>query len=100
LVTIYLQQVKALFDELTATGRSILFANVNLYVFCGLRGEFKELVTSLSTRAYPLSYVDLHSHLLTHEFLHKSSFQSMDAAVTASLLPMLTQPSSALVAQR
>jgi len=41
-------------------------------MFRGFRGEFKDLVTSLITKTEPLSYTDLHSHLLTHEFLHKS----------------------------
>jgi hypothetical protein len=58
----------------------------NLYVF---RGEFKDLVMSLITKAEPLSYVNLHNHLLTYEFLHKNSFHSMDAApsLLSSSLP-------------
>jgi hypothetical protein len=79
-VSIYMQQAKSLFDELTADGRPMSLEDFNLYVFRGLRGEFKDLVTSLITKAEPLSYADLHSHLLTHEFLHKNSFHSMDAA--------------------
>ena len=62
----------------------------NLYVFHGLRGEFKDLVTSLITKAEPLSYTDLYSHLLTHEFLHKNSFHSM--AVGSSSSPLPQQP--------
>jgi hypothetical protein len=50
-----------------------------LYVFRGLRGEFKDLVTSLITKAEPLSYADFHNHLFTHEFLHKNSLHFMDA---------------------
>jgi hypothetical protein len=77
----------------------------NLYVFCSLRGEFKDLVTSLITKAKLLSYVDLHSHLLTHEFLHKNSFHSMDVApsLLSSSLPQqppllsTPQPSAHLV---
>ena len=65
----YMQQAKSLFDELAAAGRPMSLEDFNLYVFRGLRGEFKDLVTSLITKAEPLSYVDLHSHLLTHEFL-------------------------------
>jgi hypothetical protein len=68
-----MQKAKALFDELAAAGRPVSLEDFNLYVFRGLRGEFKDLVTSLITKAEPLSYADLHSHLLTHEFLHKSS---------------------------
>ena len=69
---------------------------ISIYMcFRGLRGEFKDLVTSLITKAEPLSYANLHSHLLTHEFLHKSS-----AAIHAPLLPTPNTPSSALVTQR
>jgi len=41
------------------------------------------------TKAEPLSYADLHSHLLTHEFLHKSSLPSL-----AANPPLLPTPSS------
>jgi len=69
---------------------------ISIYMcFRGLRGEFKDLVTSLITKAEPLSYADLHSHLLTHEFFHKSS-----AAIHAPLLPIPSTPPSALVEQR
>jgi hypothetical protein len=79
-VSIYMQQAKSLFDELAAAGRPMSLEDFNLYVFRGLRGEFKELVTSLITKAESLLYDDLHSHLLTHEFLHKNSFHSMTTA--------------------
>jgi hypothetical protein len=94
-VTQFMQKAKALFDELAAVGRPVSLEDFNLYVFRGLRGEFKDLVTSLITKAEPLSYADLHSHLLIHEFFHKSS-----AAIHAPLLPTPSIPSSALIAQR
>jgi hypothetical protein len=86
-VSIYMQQAKSLFDELAAAGRPMSLEDFNLYVF---RGEFKDLVTSLITKAEPLSHVDLHNHLLTHEFLHKKSFHSIVAApslLSSSSLP-------------
>ena len=89
-VSIYMQQAKSLFDELAAASRLMSLEDFNLYVFRGLRGEFKDLVTSLITKAEPLSYVDLHIHLLTYEFLHKNSFHSMSAApslLSSSSLP-------------
>jgi len=49
--------------------------------------------------SFPLSDTDLYSHFLTYEFLHKSSLQSMGAAVTTPLLPKPAQPSSVLVAR-
>ena len=90
-VSMYMQQAKSLFDELAAAGRPMSLEDFNLYVFHGLRGEFKDLVTSLITKAEPLSYADLHSHLLTHEFLHKNSFHSM--AVGSSSSPLLSSSS-------
>jgi len=49
IVTLYLQRPKGLFDELVATGKPISLTDFNLCVFQGLRGEFQDLVTSLST---------------------------------------------------
>jgi hypothetical protein len=63
----FMQKAKALFDELAAVGRPVSLEDFNLYVFHGLRGECKDLVTSLMTMAKPLSYANLHSHLLAHE---------------------------------
>ena len=85
LVSIYMQQTKSLFDELATAGCPMSLEDFNLYMFRGLCGEYKDLVTSLITKAKSLSYANLHSHLLTYEFLHKNSLQSID--VTASLLP-------------
>jgi hypothetical protein len=85
-----MQQAKSLFDELAAAGRPMSLEDFNLYMFRGLRGEFKDLVTSLITKAELLSYVDLHSHFLTHEFLHKNPFHSMAAA--PSLLSFFSLP--------
>jgi hypothetical protein len=61
-----MQLAKSLFDELAAASRPISFEDFNLYVICGLCGEFKDLVTSLVTKKKLLSYTDLHNHLLTH----------------------------------
>jgi hypothetical protein len=40
-VTQFIQKAKALFDELVVAGWPISLEDFNLYVFCGLRGEFK-----------------------------------------------------------
>jgi hypothetical protein len=80
-----MQHIKSLFDELVAVGQPLSLEDFNLYIFRGLRGEFKDLVTSLVTKAKPLLYVDLHNHILTHKFLHKTSFQPLTA--NSPLLP-------------
>ncbi|KAJ6340305.1 hypothetical protein OIU77_008126 [Salix suchowensis] len=76
-VTLYLQRAKGLFDELAAAGRPISLTDFNLYVFRGLRGDFRDLVTTLSTKAEPLSYYELHDHLSTHEFIHRNRLCSL-----------------------
>jgi len=89
-VSLYMQQAKSLFDKLAVASRPMSLKDFNLYVFRGLHGEFKDLVRSLITKAEPLSYADLHSHLFTHKFLHKNSFHSMVAApslMSSSSLP-------------
>jgi len=95
-----MQKAKALFDELATVGRPIFLEDFNLYVFCGLQGEFKDLITSLVTKVKPLSYANLYSHLLTHEFLHKTSLSSMGSAViNPSLLPMPNTPTTTFFSQ-
>ena len=79
-----MQKAKALFDELVTAGRPISLAECNLYVFRGLHNEFNDLVTCLSTKDAPISYTNLHSSLLTHEFFHKASLQP---SIIALLLP-------------
>jgi len=83
---------------LAAAGGPISLTYFNLYVFRGLHGEFRDLVTSLSTKADPLSYSELHSHLSTHEFIHRSSVSS--SLTTAPMLPTPAQPLSIYAAQR
>jgi hypothetical protein len=93
-VSVYLQKANALFDKLAAVGRPFSLEDFNLYVLCGLRGDFGDLVTTFSTRTKPISHTDLHNHLLTHEFLHKASFQPI---MTTPLLSTLSQPPSTLL---
>jgi len=91
-VTQCMQKSKVLFNELAAGGRLVLLEDFNLYMFCGLQGEFKDLVTSLVTKAKPLLYANLHSHLLTHKFLHKTSLSSMGSAVINT--PLMPTPNT------
>jgi hypothetical protein len=89
-VTQFMQKAKASFD---VASRPVLLKDFNLYVFRGLQREFKNFVTSLVTKAEPLSYADLYRHLLTHEFLHKTSPPSIrSAAIIAPLLPTPNTP--------
>ncbi|KAJ6733370.1 hypothetical protein OIU74_005177 [Salix koriyanagi] len=98
-VTLFLQRAKGLFDELAAAGRPISLTDFNLYVFRGLRSDFRDLVTTLSTKADPLSYSELHSHLSTHEFIHRNSMASSITSAAPLLPSPILQP-AAYAAQR
>jgi hypothetical protein len=54
-----MQKAKALFEELVVVGQSVSLEDFNLYAFHGLHGglhsEFKDLITSLVTKAEPFS---------------------------------------------
>jgi len=94
-VSAYLQRANVLFDELAATGWPLSLEDFNLYVFRGLRSDFKDLVTSLSTRADPLSYSDLHNYLLTYKYLNKSAIQStLGSSITAPLVLTSSHPTA------
>ena len=81
-----------MFDELGAAGRPISLTDFNLYMFQGLRGEFHDLVTSLSTKADPLLYSELHGHLSTLEFIHRSWLPSSLPAAPLRSLPQSMLP--------
>jgi hypothetical protein len=66
-ITTYIQHAKSLFDELVVAGRPLSLEDFNLYIFRGLRDEFKDLVISLVTKKKSFSYADRHNHLFTHE---------------------------------
>jgi hypothetical protein len=68
-----------------SAGRLFSPEDFNFNIFHGLSDEFKDLVTSLMTKVEPFLYTDLHSHLFTHDFLHKNSLQSL--ATNPPLLP-------------
>jgi hypothetical protein len=101
LVTVFMQKANTLFDKLiVVASQPVSLEDFNLYLFHGLRGEFKDLVKSPVTKTKPLLYAELHSHFFTHEFLYKTSLHSLRVVVTAPLLSMLAHPPSAHGAQR
>jgi hypothetical protein len=99
LVTVFMQKVNTLFDKLVVTSQPVSLEDFNLYLFHGLRGEFKDLVKNPVTKAKPLLYAELHSHFFTHEFLHKTSLLSMYVIIITHLLLIPAQPPSTYFAQ-
>ncbi|KAK1387539.1 hypothetical protein POM88_015717 [Heracleum sosnowskyi] len=72
-VTTFLQRAKTISDSLPAAGRPISADDLNIYVYKGLRSEFKDIITTLSSRPEAVSFEELHSLLLSHEFIHEKT---------------------------
>ncbi|KAF7146350.1 hypothetical protein RHSIM_Rhsim04G0108900 [Rhododendron simsii] len=85
-VSSFLHRAKALSDELAAAGRPVSTADFNIYVFRGLRSDFKDLVTNMAARHDDISFSELHALLLSHEFLNAESFTT-DVALPAPIDP-------------
>ncbi|KAK2987919.1 hypothetical protein RJ640_003049 [Escallonia rubra] len=76
-ISAYLQRAKIIFDELSAAGRPLSPEDFNIYIFRGLKPEFKDLVTILSAHSEPVTFSELHSLLLSHEFLNADHFDKL-----------------------
>jgi hypothetical protein len=72
-----------LFDELAAVGRPLSLEDFNLYIFRGLHGEFKDLVTSLVTKTESLSYVDFTTIFLLMSFYIRLIFHHCKSTFAA-----------------
>ncbi|XP_049390293.1 uncharacterized protein LOC125854762 [Solanum stenotomum] len=97
-VTQYLHKVKLLIDELAAAGRPICLPDQNIYMFKGLRCEFKDIITTFSARQEPVTFGELHSLLLSHEFIHGQALSSL--SMSPSPMPDSAGNPSANFSQR
>ncbi|KAH7839203.1 hypothetical protein Vadar_001058 [Vaccinium darrowii] len=77
IATQFLYKAKALSVELSASGLPLSLQDFNLYVFKGPSSDFNDLVTTLATRPLPLPYSELHSLILSHEFMNMNCFTSL-----------------------
>lgn len=64
----YLGRARVLVEDLALAGRPVTLDDQNLYVFRGLRPEFRPLVAPL-TRAAPVTLGELFDYLVAHEFI-------------------------------
>ncbi|KAK2978061.1 hypothetical protein RJ640_015699 [Escallonia rubra] len=91
-VSTYLQRAKIISDELSATGRPLSLEDFNIYFFRGLKPEFKDLVTTLNARPEPVTFSELHSLLLSHEFLHSDNCSKLTLTPPSSSLSLDISP--------
>ncbi|KAK1606697.1 hypothetical protein QYE76_030370 [Lolium multiflorum] len=67
----YFNKVKGLTDALSAAGKDLdKEEDFIIYLLTGLDNSYDALVTSVTTRADPMSVNDLYSHLLDYELRH------------------------------
>jgi hypothetical protein len=69
----YLQKAKALSNELVAAGRPLSDAEFNAIIYRNIRYEYHRIITVLNLQPAPVTFYDLHGHLMAHEILLKSS---------------------------
>ncbi|GAV83781.1 UBN2_3 domain-containing protein, partial [Cephalotus follicularis] len=86
-ITQFLQRTKTLHYELAVAGRPISLEDFNLYIFKALREDFKVMIPNLIVRPDPLSFSELQSLLVSHEFLNKRALTKL------SLNPTYDTPS-------
>ncbi|GAV62430.1 UBN2 domain-containing protein, partial [Cephalotus follicularis] len=86
-VTRFLQRLKANADELVVAGRPVPLPDFNIYIFKGLKPEFKDLVTTFSSRSDPITYSELLGLLLSHEFLHGDSLNTINISSSVGTTP-------------
>lgn len=68
----HLLKAKSLVDELAAIGKPLASMEFNAIVFCNIGSEFNEIVNGINLHASPVTFNELHSHLVGHKLLTKS----------------------------
>ncbi|XP_019154624.1 PREDICTED: uncharacterized protein LOC109151160 [Ipomoea nil] len=69
----YIGRAQVLIEDLTLVGRHVPLVEQNLYIFRGLRPEFRSLVSSLNVRGTPVTLHELSDILGAEEFVTGSS---------------------------
>ncbi|GAV72104.1 UBN2 domain-containing protein/UBN2_3 domain-containing protein [Cephalotus follicularis] len=83
-ITQFLQRARHIHDELAVAGRPLSPEDFNLYVFKGLREDFKVMIPTLTARSDSITYSELHSLLISHEFMINTAIPKLYADVVSS----------------
>ena len=81
-------------DELSATRQPMAPAEFNAIIYRNLGVEYHSIITALTLRLTPVSFNELHGHLLAHEVLLNGVHDSPSANLTYQP-PLLPIPSVA-----
>lgn len=74
MTTEYLGRAQVLVEDLALAGRRVSSDEQNLYVFRGLRPEFKAIVSSLATKGSPVTLGQLSNYLTAQQFIYGDDF--------------------------
>lgn len=95
-MTDYLQQLKEIFDSLSAAGALIFYRDLIAATLAGLPDEFESFIDSVMLRLSSTSLDELHGLLLTKELsmsrrkkLYSSTTESFQAFSVQSQPPLL-----------
>ncbi|GAV65777.1 UBN2 domain-containing protein [Cephalotus follicularis] len=83
-ITQFLHRARHIHDELAATGWPLSPEDFNLYIFKGLREDFRVMIPTLTTRLDSITYSELHSLLLSHEFMTNTAIPKISAGDVSS----------------
>lgn len=79
----YLGRAKVVVEELALAGQPVSLDEQNLYVFRGLRPEFKAMVSSLATKGAPVTLDQLSDYLTAQSFICADDFAASDSVPAA-----------------
>ena len=63
----YLTKMKALVDDMAASGKTLDHDELVSYIFTSLDSEYNPIVSSILTRSGPISIGDLYSQLMSFD---------------------------------
>ncbi|XP_019171112.1 PREDICTED: protein argonaute 2-like [Ipomoea nil] len=70
----YLDRAQHLVEDLALAGQPLTLTEQNLYVFRGLRLEFRSMVASLAVNGTPVTIPQLADYLQAQQFIHADDF--------------------------
>ncbi|XP_031131944.1 uncharacterized protein LOC116033331 [Ipomoea triloba] len=80
----YLGRARLIVEDLALAGRNVMLEEQNLYVFRGLRPEFKGVTSSLAVRGHPMTLLELADLLGAQDFIAGDDYALPGGAAPAA----------------
>ncbi|XP_031097079.1 uncharacterized protein LOC116001334 [Ipomoea triloba] len=85
----YLGRARLIVEDLALAGRKVTLEEQNLYVFRGLRPEFKDVTSSLAVRGHPVTLLDTTLPLLNPSQNNEGDAIHADVELSGSVVSLL-----------